>query len=40
MVYGGLSLAGEIAQGLDQLLERDGFAHVADAVGIGRGDWL
>ncbi|WP_281858775.1 quinone-dependent dihydroorotate dehydrogenase [Litoreibacter halocynthiae] len=40
MVYGGLSLAGEIAQGLDQLLERDGFAHVADAVGTGRGDWL
>ncbi|WP_040818402.1 quinone-dependent dihydroorotate dehydrogenase [Litoreibacter arenae] len=40
MVYGGLSLAGEIATGLDALLERDGFATVADAVGTGRGDWL
>ena len=40
MVYGGLSLAGEIARGLDALLERDGFANVADAVGTGRGDWL
>ncbi|SFR42318.1 quinone-dependent dihydroorotate dehydrogenase [Litoreibacter janthinus] len=40
MVYGGLSLAGEIASGLDALLERDGFAHVSDAVGTGRGDWL
>lgn len=40
MVYGGLSLAGEIAQGLDALLERDGFATVADAVGSKRGDWL
>ena len=40
MVYGGLSLAGEIAQGLDALLERDGFANVADAVGTGRDNWL
>ena len=40
LVYGGLSLAGEIAQGLDALLERDGFDTVADAVGTGRGDWL
>ncbi|KQI70837.1 diguanylate cyclase [Loktanella sp. 5RATIMAR09] len=39
LVYGGISLAGEIAQGLDALLERDGFATVADAVGSGRGDW-
>ena len=39
LVYGGISLAGEIAQGLDDLLRRDGFAHVADAVGSGRGDW-
>ncbi len=40
LVYGGISLAGEIAQGLDDLLRRDGFAHVADAVGSGRGDWI
>lgn len=39
LVYGGISLAGEIAQGLDTLLQRDGFATVADAVGSGRGDW-
>ncbi|PTX57110.1 dihydroorotate oxidase A [Litoreibacter ponti] len=40
MVYGGLSLAGEIARGLEPLLEADGFASVQDAVGTGRGDWL
>ncbi|MFV1531505.1 quinone-dependent dihydroorotate dehydrogenase [Phaeobacter sp. JH20_36] len=40
MVYAGLSLAGEIARGLDQLLARDGFDTVADAVGSKRGDWL
>ena len=40
LVYGGLSLVGEIARGLDGLLVRDGFANVADAVGTGRADWL
>ncbi|MEQ3672600.1 quinone-dependent dihydroorotate dehydrogenase [Pseudophaeobacter sp.] len=40
MVYGGLSLGAEIAQGLDRLLARDGFASVAAAVGSKRGDWL
>ncbi|SLN21846.1 Dihydroorotate dehydrogenase (quinone) [Roseovarius albus] len=40
MVYQGLSLAGDIAKALDQLLERDGFATVAEAVGTGRDDWL
>ncbi len=40
MVYGGLSLAGEIATGLDRLLERDGFDNVAQAVGTKRKDWL
>lgn len=40
LVYGGISLAGEIAQGLDDLLARDGFASVAEAVGIGKEDWL
>lgn len=40
MVYGGLSLAAEIARGLDALLARDGFSNVAQAVGTGRNDWL
>jgi dihydroorotate dehydrogenase len=40
MVYGGLSLAGDIARGLDDLLARDGFDNVAQAVGSKRKDWL
>jgi dihydroorotate dehydrogenase len=40
LVFGGISLASEIARGLDDLLQRDGFANVADAVGTGRADWL
>ncbi|MCE8009419.1 quinone-dependent dihydroorotate dehydrogenase [Aestuariivita sp.] len=40
LVYGGLSLAGRIVRGLDDLLARDGFATVADAVGTGKEDWL
>ncbi|MDC0660320.1 quinone-dependent dihydroorotate dehydrogenase [Leisingera sp. SS27] len=40
MVYGGLSLAGDIARGLDGLLARDGFDNVAQAVGTKRKDWL
>ncbi|WP_170417857.1 quinone-dependent dihydroorotate dehydrogenase [Ruegeria arenilitoris] len=40
MVYSGLSLAAEIARGLDALLARDGFKSVADAVGSKREDWL
>lgn len=40
LVYGGLSLAGEIIRGLETLLARDGFETVADAVGTGRSDWL
>jgi dihydroorotate dehydrogenase len=40
LVYGGLSLAAEIAQGLDKLLQRDGYAHVSEAVGKGRDAWL
>ena len=39
LVYGGISLAGDIAQGLDDLLKRDGFASVTDATGSGRSDW-
>ncbi|WP_411892223.1 quinone-dependent dihydroorotate dehydrogenase [Yoonia sp. SDW83-1] len=40
LVYGGLSLVDDIAKGLDELLVRDGFDNVADAVGSGRNDWL
>ncbi|WP_341234012.1 quinone-dependent dihydroorotate dehydrogenase [uncultured Sulfitobacter sp.] len=40
LVYGGLSLAADIARGLDHLLARDGFASVAEAVGTKREDWL
>ncbi|AJE45616.1 quinone-dependent dihydroorotate dehydrogenase [Celeribacter indicus] len=40
MVYHGLSLAPRIAQGLDDLLARDGYDTVAEAVGTRRGDWL
>jgi len=40
LVYGGLSLAGDIARGLDRLLEENGFASVAEAVGTEREVWL
>ena len=40
MVYEGIGLGARIARGLDSLLERDGFATVAEATGTGRGDWL
>jgi len=40
LVFGGISLPTQIAEGLDQLLERDGFANVANAVGTAREDWL
>jgi len=40
LVYQGLSLASEIARGLDARLARDGFASVAEAVGTGRDAWL
>lgn len=36
LVYGGISLAERIVRDLDDLLERDGVANVADAVGTGR----
>ncbi|WP_224826385.1 quinone-dependent dihydroorotate dehydrogenase [Cognatishimia sp. MH4019] len=39
MVYHGISLAGDIARGLDRLLERDGIATVAEAVGIEKDRW-
>ncbi|MFV2034812.1 MAG: quinone-dependent dihydroorotate dehydrogenase [Halocynthiibacter sp.] len=40
MVFGGLSLAGEIIRGLDGLLARDGYENVAAAVGADREKWL
>jgi dihydroorotate dehydrogenase len=40
MVYEGLSVVPRIVSGLDRLLERDGFATVAEAVATGRGEWL
>ena len=40
MVYQGLSLIPRIAHGLDELLARDGFASVADAVGTDSAAWL
>jgi dihydroorotate dehydrogenase len=39
LVFHGISLAADIAKGLDQLLTNDGFATIADAVGSKRGDW-
>ncbi|QUJ75454.1 quinone-dependent dihydroorotate dehydrogenase [Sulfitobacter albidus] len=39
LVYGGMSLVPRIAEGLDHLLARDGFATVADAVGSRRADY-
>ncbi len=35
MIYEGVTLGARIARGLDALLERDGFASVAEAVGAG-----
>ena len=35
LVYHGLGLVPQIAEGLDALLKRDGYATVAEAVGTG-----
>ncbi len=40
LVYEGLSLVPRIAAGLDRLLEADGHASIADAVGTKRAAWL
>jgi len=40
LVYGGISLANDIAQGLDALLKRDGYESVNAAVGTDRERWL
>ena len=40
MVYQGLSLAADIAKGLDALLARDGHITVSAAIGTARAAWL
>lgn len=40
LVYAGISLARDIATGLDGLLKRDGHATVRDAIGTDRDRWL
>jgi dihydroorotate dehydrogenase len=40
LVYGGLSLAGDIARGVDAMLDRDGHTRLEQAVGKDRGAWL
>ncbi len=40
MVYGGITLAAEIARGIDALLIRDGFDNIAQAVGTKTKEWL
>ena len=40
MVFQGISIAVRIAQGLDRLLARDGFATVSAAIATDRGRWL
>ncbi len=40
LIYGGLSLVGDILRDLDRRLQQDGFQSVAEAVGTGRKEWL
>lgn len=40
LVFGGIEIVQDIVQGLEALLARDGFDHVADAVGSKKADWL
>ena len=40
MVFQGISLAGRIARGLEEMLLNDGFASVSEAVGTGVEDWM
>jgi len=40
LVFGGMAVVSDIVRGLGELLERDGFSSVADAVGSKRQDWL
>ena len=40
LTFQGISLVTQIVKGLDSLLERDGFANIAEAVGSDRDKWL
>ncbi|SEO11687.1 dihydroorotate oxidase A [Gemmobacter aquatilis] len=40
LVYEGLSLAARVAEGLEAIAAREGFARISDAVGTGRDRWL
>ena len=40
LVFHGLSLSYDIAKGLDELLERDGYEHISQAVGSAIEDYL
>jgi dihydroorotate dehydrogenase len=40
LVYGGLSLAARIAQGLEDRARAHGLTNIAQITGTGRGDWL
>ena len=39
LIFGGLSMVGEIVRGIDERLAQDGYATVADAVGSRRAEW-
>ena len=40
LVYQGISLVDDIVRGLEDLLARDGYTRISEAVGTKRGDWL
>ena len=40
LVFHGLSLSYDIAKGLDELLERNGYEHISQAVGSAKEDYL
>ena len=40
LAYQGLSLVPNLNEGLDALLEKNGFSSIDQAVGTGRGRWL
>ena len=40
LVFHGLSLSYDIAKGLDELLERNGYDHISQAVGSAIEDYL
>ena len=40
LIFGGLSMVGDIARGIETCLARDGFSTMADAVGSKRDIWL